>query len=105
MDLAERNRLIAVTKGFKHLRGLIYAPAALMNMAVSIVAHFDPQDPQGSDPPDGAVLALFSCAIAASIAASVYSRRRFGVVRSKRWGLNALLVTLATIVAGLTALG
>ena len=102
MGLAERNRLIAVTTGFKSLQGLIYAPMALLNVAVSVLDHRDTQNPQGADARAGAILALFPCAIAASLAASVYYRRRFGVVRSKRRGLNALLLTFATIMAVLT---
>jgi hypothetical protein len=104
MDLAERNRLIAATKGFQHLRGLIYAPVGLANMAFSVLAHMDPQNPQSREASAGA-FALYPFPLAASFAASVHYRRRFGVVRSKSRGLNVLLLTLATIVAVLTMWG
>ena len=37
MDLAERNRLIPVTRGFNCLRGLYYAPLELVLTAWTLV--------------------------------------------------------------------
>lgn len=106
VDLAERNRLIALTKGFQQLRGLIYAPVALANAAFCIWAHMDPQHPQSQEAPLGALFALFSCALAASFAAWLYYRRRFGVVRPRRpGGVYAPLMTLVGLVAILALFG
>jgi hypothetical protein len=86
MDLAERNRLIALTKGFQYLQGLLYVPLALLNFAVAISSSSARLSPLGSRIQAGAILILFPCAIAASFAASSYYRRRFGLVRTKRTG-------------------
>lgn len=101
MDLAERNRLIAVTKGFQQLRGLIYAPAGVLNVAVAS-GHLNPNSSLAKV---GGIVALFLCAIAAMFAANWYYRRRFGVVRSKHWALNTLLMTVGVIVGLVTLFG
>jgi hypothetical protein len=105
VDLAERNRLIAVTKGFQPLRGLIYVPAGLLNVALS-VANSSGYHPHHSVAEVLGFLALFPCAIAATFAAWWYYRRRFGVVRSKcRGGRSVLLLTVGTMVAIVTLVG
>lgn len=74
MDAAERNRLIAATRGYSSLRGLLYAPAGLMNAVSPLL--------QGR----GIVrewisLAIFLAVMLATVAAWLYYRRRFGIVR------------------------
>jgi hypothetical protein len=100
MDLAERNRLIAVTKGFQQLRGLIYAPAGILNVAISL----DRLNPHSSLATVG-IIALFLCATAAMFAANWYYRRRFGVVRPRHRVLNAVLMTVGAIVGLVTMVG
>jgi hypothetical protein len=93
MDLAERNRLIAVTKGFQCLQGLIYAPMALSTAAISLI---DRAWPMTTSAMGGwAGLAILLCGFAASFAARSYYRRRFGVVRSK--GLSPILGAVAPL--------
>jgi hypothetical protein len=105
MDLAERNRLIAVTKGFQGLKGLLYAPIALLNVANSMANSSVSLNPLSTLALVGGIFALFPCAFAASFAARSYYCRRFGVVRSKCRGLNALLFTVGTMVAIITLVG
>src|SRR5580692_9313990 len=95
MDLAERNRLTAVTKGYQQLQGLIYAPMGLSVLGNSLINRAWPMNSLALM----AEFAILSCALAAMIAAMSYYRRRFGVVRPKcPGGLNAVLLTVGTIV-------
>ncbi len=101
MDLAERNRLIAVTKGFQCLQGgLCYAPLGILNLVAGVV-HLEswPQGPAR----DWASLALLLCAIAACVPARLYYRRRFGVVRSKRRGGPYAWLLIVGGIGGLAA--
>jgi hypothetical protein len=100
MDLAERNRLIAVTKGFQNLQGLLCVPVGLVNVAFACV-HIDQESSLGRL---GALLAVIPCAFAATFAAAWYYRRRFGVVR-RRGALSVLLLTAGGIVGVIAMMG
>ena len=78
MDAAERNRLIAATRGYSSLRGLIYAPAGLMNAASPLL---DAAWPRGGTAREWVRVAMFASVVVAFFAALSFYRRRFGVVR------------------------
>jgi hypothetical protein len=90
MDAAERNRLIAATRGYGSLRGLIYAPAGLLNAATPLL---DAAWPRGGAAKEWVILTMFVSVIVAFFAALSFYRRRFGVVRHN--------VTTAQIIGGI----
>jgi len=106
MDLAERDRLIAVTKGFQGLQGLLYAPMGLTNVAMLLAMSLVHVNPASSERQLGAALAVLApipCGIAASFAAWWYYRRRFGVVRSKSPGTPSALLLIPAGIGALVA--
>ena len=90
MDAAERNRLISATHGYGSLRGLIYAPAGLMNAASPLL---DAAWPRGGTAREWVSVAMFASVVVAFFAALSFYRRRFGIVRHN--------VTTAQVISGI----
>jgi hypothetical protein len=103
MDLAERDRLLAVTRGFQSLRGLIFVPLGLLVVAMSVAISVFHLNRENSAVQAVALFALFPCALAASVAAWVYYRRRFGVVQYQWRSWNTLLQMFTGIVLAAAA--
>ena len=94
MELLERNRLIAVTRGFNSLQGLYYAPIGMVLTAWVLLDMTWPR----SFAHDLAKLVSLLLGIAACFAARWYYRRRFGVVaphQEQSWNALAILVAFA----------
>lgn len=92
MEITERDRLVAVTRGFNALQGLYYAPPA---MAMTVWILLDLAWPR-SIARDLAKLFILLSGFAACFVARWYYRQRFGVVApNHRPGSNALSIVVA----------
>jgi hypothetical protein len=98
VDRAERNRLIAITRGFTCLQGLVYSPTGIA-LCFSIL--MDWTLPK-SGLRDLTKLLVLLAGIGAPLWAMQYYRRRFGLVRHnhKPWRTLLILVTALALLWG-----
>jgi hypothetical protein len=94
MDFMERDRLVAVTRGFNSLQGLYYAPIGMVMAAWVLMDMMSAQ----SLARDLAKFVILSLGCAACFAARGYYRRRFGVVAlhyGQSWSVVMLIAAFA----------